>query len=380
MKIHQISVEEALNNLHTGEGGLTSNEATNRLKEFGQNHLREERRKPLVIGLLKEFTHFFSIVLWLAAGLAFVLERSTPGQGMARLGYVIVAVIVISGLFSFWQEFRVEKALAALRRLLPHQVQVIRGGKVFKLDTDQLVPGDVLLLKEGSSVPADCRLIEAFAVKVNMAILTGESIPQPRDASPSNEENLLQSGNILLAGTSIVAGRGKAVVFATGMQTEFGRIAHLTQASGDAASPLHKEIAYLSRMIIALAVAIGMVFFTIGWLIGFPLWEDLTFAIGLIVAMVPEGLLPTLTLSLILATQRMAKRNVLIRHLPAVEALGSATVICTDKTGTLTQNRMTVGTLSLGVSDHLIPIEAAKDSAPLFFAISFSLLGCAMTL
>ena len=191
-------------------------------------------------------------------------------------------------------------------------------------------------------------MIEAFSVQVNNATVTGESLPKMRTAAPSAEENLIDAANVLLAGTSLVSGQAKAVVFATGMHTDFGQIARLTQTSGVVESPLRKEITQLSRLIVILAVVIGVSFFTLGWSIGLPFWEDFIFAIGIIVSMVPEGLLPTLTLALVLATQRMAKRNVLIRHLPSVEALGSTTVICTDKTGTLTQNRMTVRQLFLG--------------------------------
>ena len=373
MKIHQLSVAEALASLSSGPEGLSSQEAERRRREYGPNRVEEIPRSPLTLVLLKEFTHFFSVVLWLAAGLAFLMEWITPGEGMARLGYVVIAVIVISSLFSFWQEFRVEKALAALRNLLPRQVPVLRDGGVMELAAEQLAPGDVILLEQGANIPADCRLIEAFGVRVNNATITGESAPQVRETGPSLNEHLLQGENILLAGTSLVAGRAKAVVFATGMRTEFGSIAHLTQTGGEEVSPLRREIAYLSRLIIVLAMAIGLIFFAIGGLMGVPLWEDFIFTIGIIVAMVPEGLLPTLTLALVLATQRMVKRNVLIRHLPAVEALGSTTVICTDKTGTLTQNRMTVTTLFLGrvidvAQEAGLEPSLAQDYRPFFLA------------
>ena len=216
-----------------------------------------------------------------------------------------------------------------------------------------------MLLEQGDNIPADCRLIEAFGVRVNTATITGESLPKARDAEPSEADELIHSKNILLTGTSMVSGEAKAVVFATGMHTEFGKIAHLTQTGRAGVSPLRREIAHLSRWIAILAVVIGLVFFAIGWALGVPFWDDFIFAIGLIVAMVPEGLLPTLTLALVLATQRLAKRNVLIRYLPSVEALGSTTVICTDKTGTLTQNRMTVKRLFLG--DALDSLDLAAQ-------------------
>ena len=178
--------------------------------------------------------------------------------------------------------------------------------------------------------------------------MTGESLPNGRNAEPAREQSALFAKNIVLAGTSLVAGRGRAVVYATGMRTEFGKIAHLTQTVGAVSSPLQREIARLSRIVAALATAIGLAMFAVGQAIGLPLWENLLFAIGIIVANVPEGLLPTVTLSLAMATQRMARRNALVRHLPAVEALGSTTVICSDKTGTLTQDKMSVQRLWQG--------------------------------
>ena len=325
----------------------------------------------MILRFLKEFTHFFALILGLAAGLAFLAEWSDPGQGMAKIGYAILAVIVVSGLFSFWQEFRVERTLAALRELLPQQVDVLREGKAVRLLADQLVPGDIVLLEQGNNIPADCRLVEAFGVRVSDATVTGESLSKLRTAEPSAKEEILHAENILLAGTSMVSGQAQGVVFATGMHTEFGKIAHLTQTGREEVSPLREQIAYLSRLIGILAVAIGLIFFAISRLLGVPFWEDFIFAIGIIVAMVPEGLLPTLTLALVLATQRMAKRNVLIRYLPSVETLGSTTVICTDKTGTLTQNRMTVRRVWLGAgiecSVHPAPADAAAAMYRPFF-------------
>ncbi|MFH1493553.1 MAG: cation-transporting P-type ATPase [Pseudomonadota bacterium] len=342
MKIHHLAPEAALASLHSGPDGLSSAEASRRLREYGLNQVEALPSESLWLRFLKGFTHFFALILWFASILAFVAEARSPGEGMATLGYAILGVILINGVFSFWQEYRAERALAALLKLLPHLVKVLRAGAVVQMEAAQLVPGDMILLQEGDSVPADCRLIEAFSVRVNMATVTGESRPKARDALPSNEEELLHGRNILLAGTAVVAGECKAVVFSTGMSTEFGKIAHLTQMTGERLSPLQREIVHLSRLVAALAMGLGVLFFFIGQAIGLSFWANFIFAIGIIVANVPEGLLPTVTLSLAMATQRMAKRNALIRHLPAVETLGSASVICTDKTGTLTLNRMAV--------------------------------------
>ena len=342
----KLSPLNAIARPRSSPAGLTHAEAGRRLREFGRQLAligrRSCARNALWLRLIKEFTTFFSLILWVAAGLAFFAEWSDPGQDMAKVGYAIVTVILVSGLFSFWQEYRVEQTLAALRKLLPQQAQVLREGKVTRVPAEQLVPGDIVHLEQGDKIPADCRLIEAFGARVNNAAVTGESLPKAREANPSEVDDLIDSKNVVLAGTSMVSGQAKAVVFATGMHTEFGKIAHLTQTAGEEVSPLRKEIAHLSRLTAILAVLIGLLFFALGWMIGIPFWKAFIFAIGIIVAMVPEGLLPTLTLALVLATQRMAKRNVLIRYLPSVETLGSTTVICTDKTGTLTQNRMTV--------------------------------------
>ena len=348
MHIQSLTAEQSLASLHTAATGLTAAEARRRLAEFGPNHVEEVARESLLLRFAREFTHFFAIILWLGAALAFFAEYSDPGQGMARLGLAIVGVILINGVFSFWQEYKAERAVDALRQLLPQQVTVSRDGEVVQMLASELVPGDLVLLEEGGFVPADCRLVEAFGLRVNTATITGESLPKARTADPHPEVSPLSARNIVLAGTSVVSGQARAVVYATGMRTEFGRIAHLTQTVGAVTSPLQREIARLSRIVAMLASGIGGVFFLIGQALGLPFWENLLFTIGIIVANVPEGLLPTVTLSLAMATQRMAKRNALVRHLPAVEALGSTTVILSDKTGTLTQNRMSVRRLWLG--------------------------------
>lgn len=357
MQITRLTSEEAIASLRSAPAGLSSTEARRRLAEYGPNRVEEVRARPLALRLLREFVHFFALILWVAAALAFVADFYDPGQGMAVLGWAIIGVIALNGGFSFWQEYRAERAIAALKRLLPHQITALRDGTASRLPAGELVPGDVILVAEGDSVPADCRLIEAYSLRVNLASLTGESLPKARSAAPDVEDELLRGRNVLLAGGTILAGEGKALVFATGMRTEFGKIASLTQ-SADAPSPLQVEIARLSRLVALLATALGAVFFLIGRQVGLSFWENFVFAIGIIVANVPEGLLPTVTLSLAMATQRMAKRNALIRHLPAVETLGAATVIVTDKTGTLTENRMAATRVFVAAGSHgLTPVD-----------------------
>ncbi len=348
MHFHGLSAEQALASLKTSAAGLDAIEARRRLTEFGPNHVEEVARENLLLVFAREFTHFFAIILWIGAALAFFAEQFDPGQGMARLGIAIIGVIIVNGIFSFWQEYKAEQAVAALRQLLPQKAQALRDGVIVELLAADLVPGDIVLLEEGNFVPADCRLVEAFGLRVNTATVTGESLPKARNTEASSEDSPLYAKNVVLAGTSVVSGQARAVVYATGMHTEFGRIAHLTQTAGEASSPLQREIARLSRIVAMLATGMGVALFFVGQAMGLPAWENALFAIGIIVANVPEGLLPTVTLSLAMATQRMAKRNALVRHLPAVEALGSTTTICSDKTGTLTQNLMSVQRLWLG--------------------------------
>jgi sodium/potassium-transporting ATPase subunit alpha len=349
--IHRLDAAAALQSLDSRVSGLTSSEASARGQEFGPNALARIRGRSAVAHFLAQFTHFFAVILWAAAGLAALAELARPGSGMATLAAAIVAVILVNGLFSFWQERRASQALEALQRLLPAVVRVRRDGITGDLPVTALVPGDVIALAEGDQVPADCRLIEAFDLRVDNATLTGESIPRGRDARPDlapTHDTRAQQSNMVLAGTSIAAGEGLAVVIATGMRTEFGRIAHLTQMAPERTTPLQREIGRLSRLIALLSVLLGAALFVIGRALDLPFWDNFVFAIGLIVANVPEGLLPTLTLSMAMGAQRMAARRTLVRHLPAVEALGSATVICTDKTGTLTENRMRARRLEVG--------------------------------
>ncbi|QJD28637.1 cation-translocating P-type ATPase [Methylococcus geothermalis] len=371
-----LSAEKALASLNSSFDGLSKSEAGRRQREYGPNRVEEVRRKALGLRFAREFTHFFALILWFAAALAFLAEHLDPGQGMGQLGVAIIGVILINGIFSFWQEYRAERALEALRELLPQQVKLLRDGQVEEAGAESLVPGDVVLLEEGDRVPADCRLIESFGLRVNTATISGESLPAARHAEPDRNETPLTARNLVLAGTTVVSGQARAVVFATGMHTEFGKIAHLTQTTREATSPLQREIARLSRLVAALASGLGVAFFLIGQAIGLPFWDNFMFAIGIIVANVPEGLLPTVTLSLAMATQRMARRNALVRHLPAVETLGSTTVICSDKTGTLTQNRMTVKRIY--ADGRFVALEPEGVAAPAGESIAWLLRAAAV--
>jgi calcium-translocating P-type ATPase len=370
----RLTVDEALAGLRTARDGLDAREAGRRAAEYGPNLVEEAKREHGLLRLARQFTHFFALILWVAAGLAFSAEAFQPGQGMAMLGAAIVGVIAVNGAFAFWQEARAERTVASLRALLPHEVTVLRDGSALRLPAADLVPGDVIFVQQGDNIPADCRVIEALGLRVNIATVTGESLPMLRSADPDAQGDTLHARNLLLAGTSVVAGEARAVVYATGMHTEFGRIAKLTQSAREPLSPLQKEIARISRLVACVATALGVVFFIIGQFLGLGFWANLLFAIGIIVANVPEGLLPTVTLALAMATQRMARRRALIRHLPAAETLGSATVIVTDKTGTLTENRMRATHAWFGEGLHALDPLAAAAVVPRhdFFEIALN--------
>jgi sodium/potassium-transporting ATPase subunit alpha len=340
--IGTLAIDEVLKRLESSAGGLSPEEAQQRLIQFGANRLTEPDRYTLLRGLTPHFTHFLALLLWIASGLAFAADFMKPGEGMATLGWAILGVIVINAVFAFFQEYKAERAVQALHRLLPDKAWVMRGGQPLEFPRSDIVPGDILILEEGERIPADARLIEATGMRVDNAALTGESRPKRRTADPLKDGNWLDLSNLVFAGTTVLSGHGRAVVFAVGMRTEFGKIANLTTSVVVGLSPLQQEIITVTRIVAAISLAMGATFFVIGMGTGLGFWISAIFGIGIIVANVPEGLLPTVTLALAMSSQRMAKRNALIKHLSSVETLGCTTVICTDKTGTLTENRMKV--------------------------------------
>lgn len=335
---NELTREEVFATLGSSENGLTSEEAALRLERYGPNEIREIRGKSLIMKFLENFYHLFAIMLWVGGGLAFV-------GGMPQLGWAIFAVIFINAIFSFWQEFRAGKATEALKKMIPHKAKVIRDGQTREILAAEIVPGDLIVLEEGDNISADARLIEEFELRTNNATLTGESEPVRKTAAPHKDERLttIEMPNLVFAGTSVAYGGGRAIVFATAMQTQFGKIAELTQSVEEQLSPLQKEMDKVTQTVAIIAAAIGIVFFLLAVFVSkLPLIYGFIFCVGIVVALVPEGLLPTVSLSLAMGVQRMAKRHALIKKLSSVETLGCTTVICTDKTGTLTKNEMTV--------------------------------------
>lgn len=359
-----LTQDEVYAALQTAASGLSREEARQRLAHDGPNELPEPPGRPLILRLADQLTHFMALLLWVAGILAFISHT-------AALGWAIWAVILINGVFSFWQEYQAERALTALKHMLPVQVRVKREGELLTLPARELVRGDVMVLEEGDRISADARLVEGEELMMDVSVLTGESLPVARNPHPvrprrmaaiRGEQTVLTHGetplqervspmevaNLLLAGSSVAAGRGVAVVYATGAQTEFGHVAHLTTVVKREPSTLEVQVTKIVRLITTIAVTMGLTVFGLSyWLIGLELQESFIFGMGIIVANVPEGLLPTVTLSLALGVQRMAQQQALVRRLSSVEALSATTVICTDKTGTLTKNEMTVQALWL---------------------------------
>ncbi|MCX7770771.1 MAG: cation-transporting P-type ATPase [Proteobacteria bacterium] len=341
MLIHTLKIEQVFENLNTTENGLSDKEAERRLKEYGENIIKEVAKENRFLKFLKHFFHTLAILLWIASILCFYSEYKHPGEGILNLGIAIIVVIIVNGFFSFIQERKAEKALEELKKLLPFKAKVVRNGKIREIPASYVVPGDLIILESGDKVPADGRIVESDNFFVNMAPLTGESEPKNRNEKPYYGE-YLDSPNLVFAGTLVVNGYCKIVAYATGMATEFGKIAHITTGIKDTPGTLKKEISSVTKFVGIFATLTGIIFFLTGFLIGRTFWENFLFAIGIIIANVPEGLLPTVTISLAMSAQRMAKKNALVKSLNAIETLGSITVICTDKTGTLTQNKMEV--------------------------------------
>ncbi|NYF60008.1 HAD-IC family P-type ATPase [Micromonospora purpureochromogenes] len=331
-------VEQLLHDLKTSLDGLSTSEADQRLAEYGPNELRRQGGTRWWRDLVRQLIHPLALVLWLAAALAWI-------AGTPVLAAAIVAVILINAVFAFAQERHAEHAVEALNKYLPQRANVLRDQRRQQIDTRQLVPGDILVIAEGDRVSADARLLDG-SVEVDMSALTGESQAVYRTAGDTDtREPLIQASNLAFSGTVCLGGDARALVYATGMHTELGRIAALSQRVGREENPLEKQIKRVAWLIAAVAGIAGAIFFPIGvWAAGMPISDAFGFAIGLLVANVPEGLLPTITLALAVGVRGLARRGAVVKRLSAVETLGATAVICTDKTGTITENKMRVVT------------------------------------
>jgi Ca2+-transporting ATPase len=349
----RLNVEDVFEALQSSPSGLTSEEVTRRLAENGPNILVEKKHASIAVKFLAHLKDLFGILLLFASLLAAL-------GGMVELSLIILAVVLVNTFFSLFQEWRAEKAMKTLKNWMPEYAKVTRDGELKKVLVKELVPGDVIVLEEGDRVPADARLVEAYDLWTNNVPLTGESEPQPRTHRPASEEgaSYLDAPNLVFMSTSVARGNGKAVVFSTGMKTKFGEIADLTQEIADEPSPLQKEIAYTAKYDFVLAVSVGTIFFLVGFLgLHISLYDSILFMIGVMVACVPEGLQVTVSSALAINVLKMVKENVLVKRLSAVQTLGSVTVICTDKTGTITRGEMTA--TKLWVSNRVVEVSGA---------------------
>ncbi|HSQ01012.1 MAG TPA: cation-transporting P-type ATPase [Candidatus Dormibacteraeota bacterium] len=360
-QIHNLEPAEVYALLRSRTAGLTADEVAPRLAELGPNTLAPPPGLHWLRTLARQFTNLFSILLDVAAVLCFVAARMQPGEGMELLGVALFGVAVLNALFTFGQEMRAERAMEALRRMLPARITVRRGGVERDVETAGLVPGDVVLFSEGDRIPCDARLVESSDLLVNNAPLTGESRHVSLRAEAVPAGSLLESPNLAFAGCTVLRGAGIAVAYATGARTEFGKIAALSVRVRRPPTPLEYEIRRTVRVLTVVAVTIGLLFFGYGLAIGRPLWVNVVFMLGIIVANVPEGLLPTLTLALAMGAVRLARKNVLVKSLNAVEALGSVEVICTDKTGTLTRNQLAVALMADPLGGEALGEAAARS-------------------
>lgn len=293
---------------------------------------------------LLQFRNFFSILLLAGAALSFFGHRVDPTGGSNIIGWALICVTFLNALFTFIQEYKAEQAMKSFKDLLPAKISCLRDGKEIEIEAKNLVPGDVVILKEGDKIPADGRIIHSELLRVDHSMLTGESEPQLRSIEVSSENELL-SRNMVFSGTLVQSGSGAFVVVRTGDTTQIGTIAHLTSSVKKKDSKIRREIKEFVKVISIIALVLGVVFFGLGFVVGRTYWESIVFAIGIIVANVPEGLLPTVTLTLSLAAQKMAKQNALVKDIESIETLGGVTTICTDKTGTLTQNKLAATSL-----------------------------------
>lgn len=362
--VHTISLPEFLQRFEADINGLSDQEAERRLQECGPNVLEETGKESLLKAYLRQFWNFFSILLMIGALLSFLAEYLDPGKGNLYIGIAIGLVVILNSTFAFIQEYQAAKTMESFRQLLPPHAKVLRNGKNRDILASEIVPGDVILVEEGDKIPADGRLIETNVLKVDNSAITGESEPQLRSLECTHP-NILECRNMVFSGTLVQSGNGKAIVFGTGPNTQIGNLAILTEQTANVETPIRRELNHFIKIISAIAIILGVVFFILAIYLHDPLLASLVFAIGIIVANVPEGLLPTVTLALSLASRRMAARNALIKQLESVETLGSTTVICTDKTGTLTQNKMAVNSILVGFECLVLeyPLSSRKSTA-----------------
>ena len=360
---HSVPLATLYSAAGTSREGLNPEQVRERRQVFGPNELRVKQETPLYFRFLLQFKNFFAILLIVGGCLALFAEQLDPGQGNLYIAAALFGVVILNACFTFIQEYQSERIMDSFRKMLPAMVRVRRGGTVLEIEASELVPGDIMLLYEGDKVSADGRLLVSNELKVDVSSLTGESEPILLDCDDC-QDSMLESRNMVFSGSLVQGGDGEVLVCQTAMNTQIGKIVQLTKEAETVATPIRRELQYFIKVISTIAIVLGTLFFLISIAIGKGAIGSLIFAIGIIVANVPEGLLPTVTLSLTMASKRMARKNALIKNLESVETLGSTTVICTDKTGTLTQNRISVHRIvtpaksyAFGIGDEIAGTE-----------------------
>ena len=353
MKSFELSKLELFDKFRSSENGLNSTEVRSRQEQFGKNIIETKAKKNYIKEYFKQYIQFFPMILEVAGLLAFVADYYEPKSSYDVLGYAIFGAVFINASFSFWQYFKADRAMEALLKLIPTNTKVKRDAIIQPIDAMDLVVGDIIIIEEGDKIAADAVLIEVNELYINISSLNGESKPSKRELACGNVSRSMDAKNMVYAGTSAVNGSAVAIVVATGMATEFGKIATLTRTIQKGMSPLEKEIVSMTKIFTTIALVAGVIFFALGYFSDKGFLIAAIFALSLIVANIPEGLLPTITLSLSIASQRMAKKNALIKNLASVQTLGSVTTICTDKTGTLTKNEMTLQEIYLSSGEKI---------------------------
>lgn len=366
---YRMSEQETLEYLNSGDDGITDEEALKRSQIYGKNELAEGKRKTLFDMLLEQFKNVMVIILLIAAVISGFMNELTDTV-------IILMVVVINAVLGVMQESKAEKALAALKKMSSPHVKVKRGGAVKQANTEEVMLGDIILLEAGDYVPADMRLLQCASLKIEEAALTGESVPAEKITQPIDKEDIVigDRRNMAYSGSSVTYGRGTGVVTAIGMGTEVGKIAGHLSNSESQETPLQKKLAEMSKYLTIGIVAISVVIFMAGVLQGRNYFEMFLTAVSLAVAAIPEGLPAVITIVLAIGVQKMARRNSIVRKLSAVETLGSTEIICSDKTGTLTQNKMTVKEVYL--DERVISADDFTEENRSFAIFTHSLVLC----
>ena len=341
---HSCSVEEIAKNLKTNINiGLSEEEAQKRFERYGPNNLKEKKKESIFVKFIKQFNDFMIITLIIAAIISAVVSKLN-GEADYIDSIIIVAIVIFNAIMGLVQEQKAEKSLEALKKMSAPNAKVRRNGRVQEIDATMVVPGDIVILEAGNYVPADCRLINSYNLKIEESALTGETIPSLKDSSKILKENTAMGDlcNMVFATTIVVNGHGEAIVVETGMNTRVGKIAGMIIEDESPETPIQKKLAEVGKILAIACIIICVLIFVIGIFKKIPIIEMFMTSVGLAVAAIPEGLPAIVTIMLSIGVTKMAKKNSIIRKLPAVETLGSSSVICSDKTGTLTQNKMTV--------------------------------------